>query len=49
LLALLTLAGLASGIFGDGVWDWFSWFGLGLPIVVAAYHIWRQWRLRPST
>ncbi len=35
LLALSTAAGLLSGLVGDGAWDVFGWFALGLPLAVA--------------
>ncbi|HEY9066298.1 MAG TPA: hypothetical protein VIO33_15035 [Burkholderiaceae bacterium] len=30
-LALLSSIGLLSALIGDGVWDWVSWVGLGVP------------------
>jgi hypothetical protein len=49
LLGALSLGGLAAGIFGDGIWDWLCWLGLGIPVAVVTRHIWRQWRVaRPS-
>ncbi|WP_426990944.1 hypothetical protein ACKI2N_024640 [Cupriavidus sp. 30B13] len=44
LLGLLSLGGLAAGIFGDGAWDWLCWLGLGVPVGVTARLLWRQWR-----
>ena len=44
LLGALSLGGLAAGIFGDGIWDWLCWFGLGVPVIVVIRHVWRQWR-----
>ncbi len=44
LLAAATLAGLASGILGDGVWDYISWVALSVPLVVIANKVWRQTR-----
>ena len=43
LLALLTAAGLASALVGDGLWDAISWLALGWPAVAATYL-----SLRPS-
>ncbi|WP_265213517.1 hypothetical protein [Herbaspirillum lusitanum] len=49
LLGALSLGGLAAGIFGDGIWDWLCWLGLGIPVAVVTRHVWRQWRVaRPS-
>ncbi len=44
LLGLLSLGGLAAGIFGDGAWDWLCWLGLAVPVGVTARLLWRQWR-----
>jgi hypothetical protein len=41
LVALISTLGLASALFGDGVWDLVSWLGLGLPIALAAI-CWRN-------
>jgi len=30
-LALLSAAGLAGGLLGDGAWDGLAWLGLGAP------------------
>ncbi|MGY8527509.1 hypothetical protein [Paracidovorax citrulli] len=46
LLALLSLGGLAAGIFGDGAWDALCWLGLGIPVAVTAWLLWRHWRRR---
>ena len=32
--AVMSVAGLVSALLGDGLWDWLSWFALGLPVVV---------------
>ena len=49
LLGALSLGGLAAGIFGDGIWDWLCWLGLGIPVAVVTRHVWLQWRVaRPS-
>lgn len=42
-LALLSLAGLAVAILGDGVWDWLCWTTLSIPLVVCTVKLWRQW------
>ncbi|WP_454726817.1 MULTISPECIES: hypothetical protein [Cupriavidus] len=44
LLGLLSLGGLAAGIFGDGAWDWLCWLGLAAPVGVTGRLLWRQWR-----
>jgi hypothetical protein len=31
LIAAMILAGLLSGLLGDGVYDWISWIGLAAP------------------
>jgi hypothetical protein len=36
-LNVFAAAGLASGLFGDGVFDAMSWLLLGLPLMVAAW------------
>lgn len=36
LIAVLTGAGLLTGLLGDGPWDAASWVGLGVPVLVAA-------------
>ena len=33
-LALLSSIGLLSALLGDGVWDWISWMGLGVPALL---------------
>ena len=40
LLAVLTVAGLVSALFGDDLWDALSWLTLAVPLVVAAWAIW---------
>ncbi|EHP38547.1 hypothetical protein OR16_36450 [Cupriavidus basilensis OR16] len=49
LLGVLSFAGLAAGIFGDGAWDALCWIGLGVPVAVTAYWLWRHWRLRTAS
>ncbi|MDB5821125.1 MAG: hypothetical protein JWQ11_4765 [Rhizobacter sp.] len=36
-LAVLTVAGLASALIGDGWWDGASWAALGVPVAVALW------------
>jgi fatty acid desaturase len=43
-LAVLTLLGLVSALFVDGPGDAAAWFGLGLPLLVAAACIRRSSR-----
>lgn len=43
-LALLTLLGLISALLGEGgIWWTLSWSALGLPLLVALWHILRAW------
>lgn len=46
LLAALSMAGLAAGILGDGVWDWLCWAGLAAPVWMVAHRLRQQWRNR---
>jgi hypothetical protein len=39
-LGLLTAFGLIAALVGDGTYDAASWIGLGVPLAVAARHIW---------
>ncbi|MGE8189104.1 hypothetical protein [Pseudomonas sp. NPDC086278] len=34
-IALLSGAGLFAALLGDGIWDAFSWLGLGVPAAFA--------------
>lgn len=43
LLAAMTFFGLASGIFGDGIWDWVCWAGLSIPVIVLGRKAYGQW------
>jgi hypothetical protein len=43
-LAILSAAGLASALFGDGLWDAASWLALGSPVAAAAYFMLRPTR-----
>lgn len=36
-LAVLTVAGLASALVGDGWWDAVSWVALGIPMAAALW------------
>ena len=38
LIGLVSIVGLASALFGDGVWDALSWIALGAPVAIGAYH-----------
>ncbi len=42
LLGVLTAIGLVAGLLGDGWWDLVSVAGLGVPVLVAAWHIARR-------
>lgn len=37
LVAIASLAGLISGLLGDGVLDWIAWLGLGAAVAVLAW------------
>lgn len=37
LLGILTLVGLLSALFGDGIWDALSAVTLGIPVLVGAW------------
>ena len=37
LLSLLTVIGLTSALFGAGVWDFFSWITLAMPLLVIGW------------
>jgi hypothetical protein len=41
-IGLVTTAGLAFALVGDGWWDWLSWLALALPIAVTAWYVWRR-------
>jgi hypothetical protein len=41
-VAAVTLFGLIAALVGDGIWDGFSWIGLGVPFVLAAYFFARR-------
>ena len=40
-IGVLSAAGLFAALLGDGVWDWLSWVGLGIPAVIAVYKLLR--------
>lgn len=45
-LGVLSGTGLVSALLADGGYDWWSWLGLGLPLVVAGWCWWRPRRTR---
>ena len=40
-LGLLTASGLATALISDTWGDWWSWFGLGVPVAVMGWFTWR--------
>lgn len=40
LLAAITVCGLLSALFGDGIWDELSWIALAIPLAVIAWKYW---------
>jgi hypothetical protein len=42
LLGVLTAVGLVAGLLGDGIWDLVSVLGLGVPVLVGAWHVFRR-------
>lgn len=40
ILALLSALGLVSALVGDGIFDWFSWLALAVPVAI----IFKYWR-----
>lgn len=46
IVALLTAAGLALALFGDGLWDAVSWVLLAIPLLMLARFFVRGARLR---
>jgi uncharacterized membrane protein YfcA len=41
-LGVLTTAGLAGALFGDGVWDWLSALALAAPVMVGSWYAVRR-------
>lgn len=41
-IGVLSLAGLMSALLAGDLGRYFSWFGVGLPIAVAAWAYWRK-------
>jgi len=44
LLGVLTAAGLVAGLLGDGWWDAVAVAGLGIPVAVGGWHIFKPAR-----
>ena len=44
LLGVLTAGGLVAGLLGDGCWDLVSVAGLGTPVLVGAWHMFKPAR-----
>jgi len=40
IVALITVYGLLSALFGDGIWDELSWIALAVPLAVIAWKWW---------
>lgn len=41
-LGLASTAGLILALIGDGIWDAFGWLGLGIPLAVTVWCLWRR-------
>jgi len=41
LLGVLTAVGLVAGLLGDGWWDVVAVIGLGAPVAIGAWHMFR--------
>jgi hypothetical protein len=41
-LGVVSTAGLIVALVGDGVWDALGWLGLGIPLIVTAWCLWRR-------
>jgi hypothetical protein len=39
LIGIISTAGLASALLGDGIWDAVSWFTLGFPVAIAGFFL----------
>ena len=39
-VGLASGTGLVTALLSDGWGDWWAWIGLGLPLVLAAWHWW---------
>lgn len=46
-LGILTIIGLLSALFGDGIWDALSAVTLGVPVLVGTYYSLRRKPRRP--
>jgi hypothetical protein len=42
MVGVLSLAGLLSALLAGDLGRYFSWFGVGLPIAIAAWAYWRK-------
>jgi hypothetical protein len=42
ILGLLIVAGLLFALLGDGIWDALSWCLLSIPLLIAAYFLFRR-------
>lgn len=42
LLAIISLVGLISALVGDGLLDFLSWLGLGIPLLVIAWYLFKK-------
>ncbi|WP_164478879.1 hypothetical protein [Methylophilus methylotrophus] len=41
-LATLSTFGLLAALLGTGIWHWFSWLSLAVPLGVMAYYTWKK-------
>ncbi|CRM08869.1 hypothetical protein [Pseudomonas sp. 22 E 5] len=41
-VGLLSAAGLCAALLGDGLWDSFSWVGLGVPAVIGVWGLFKR-------
>ena len=42
ILAIISMIGLITALVGDGVWDAVSWLGLGVPLAIAGWYLFKK-------